>query len=202
MGLTDAACRAKWDGKDRMMGDGGGLYLNVRRKSKTWIVRRTRAGAKRVMTLGHHPDMSLAEARREAAKLDPRKHGSTRTVSDLVKDYRGIIERDNKRPHLTTGYLDRGIPLHLRDMRIADVARADLVAAIREYKIRINGRSGERARDAFRGILRQMFGLAVEQGDIDINPAAGITARITGYTPKDRARVLNDDEIRLLWRQV
>lgn len=202
MALNDAQVRAaKWDGKDYYLNDGNGLYLYVRKASKRWIIRRKRDGRMRVTSLGPYPDVGLKEARNTAAATDTKRHPSTVTVTELADEYRAIINRDNKRPHLTTGYLDRGLPDSLLKRRVVDVARTDLVAAIKNYTPRDSVRSGERARDAFRGILRQMFGLAVELGYRDDNPANQITARVTGYKQVDRDRVLSDKEIRLLWHE-
>ncbi|MCB1789721.1 MAG: tyrosine-type recombinase/integrase [Gammaproteobacteria bacterium] len=203
MALTDAKVRAaKWDGKDYYLNDGNGLYLYVRKASKRWIIRRKRSGRMRVTSLGKYPDIGIKEARSTAAVTDKKRHPSAVLVSELVEEYRAIVERDNKRPHLTTGYLSRGLPATLLKTRVADVARTDLVVAIKDYPIRNAGHSGERARDAFRGVLKQLFGLAVELGYRDDNPADQITSRVTGYQQVDRARVLSDNEIKLLWHDV
>lgn len=200
MPLTDKQARsAKWDGKDYTLNDGNGLYLKIRKSSKTWIIRRKREGQMRVATVGTYPDVTLKAARNKAATTDRKRHPSSVTVGELADEYRAVIERDNKRPHLTTGYLDRGLSSALQKMRVADVVRTDLVMAIKEYSPRNGGHTGDRARDAFRGILRQMFGLAVELGYRDDNPADQITARVTGYKQVDRNRVLTDKEIVLLW---
>jgi hypothetical protein len=200
MALNDAQVRAaRWDGKDYYLSDGNGLFLFIRKSSKRWIIRRKRGGKMHVTSLGKYPDVRLKAARNTAAATDTKRHPSTVTVAELVDEYRAIIVCDNKRPHMTTGYLDRGLSPALLKMRVADVARTDLVAAIKDYSPRNAGHSGERARDAFRGILRQLFGLAVELGYRANNPADQITARVTGYKQVDRNRVLTDAEIKLLW---
>lgn len=202
MALNDAQARAaKWTGKDYYLNDGNGLYLYVRKASKRWIIRRKRDGKMRVTSLGAYPDVGLKAARNTAAATDTKRHPSAVTVAKLADEYRAIIDRDNKRPHLTTGYLDRALSPALLKMRVADVVRTDLVAAIKDYSPRNAGHSGERARDALRGILRQLFGLAVELGYRDDNPADQITARVTGYKQTDRNRVLTDEEIKLLWHE-
>jgi integrase len=202
MALSDTQARAaKWDGKDYYLNDGNGLYLYVRKASKRWIIRRKRNGKMRVTSLGAYPDIGLKKARNAAAASDTKRHPSQTTVAELADEYRAVIERDNKRPHLTTGYLDRGLSPALLKMRVPDVVRTDLVTAIKDYTPRNAGHTGERARDAFRGILRQLFGLAVELGYRDDNPADQITARVTGYKHVDRARVLTDHEIKLVWKE-
>lgn len=202
MALNDTQVRAaKWDGKDYLLNDGNGLYLNVRRSSKTWIIRRRRDGKMRVTTVGKYPDIGLKAARTKAIETDRKRHPSTVTVAELADEYREIINRDNKRPKTTLAYLDRGLPPSLLNARVADVLRTELVDTIKAYPISRTGFSGERARDAFRIILRQMFDLAVENGYRDDNPADKITARTTGYKQVERQRVLSDDEIKALWRE-
>ncbi len=202
MALNDTQIRAaKWDGKDYTLNDGNGLYLNVRRSSKTWIIRRKRDGKMRVTTLGKYPDVGLKTARKKTIETDRKRHPSAVTVAQLADEYREIINRDNKRPKTTLAYLDRGLPSSLLKTRVSDVLRTELVDTIKAYPISRTGCSGERARDAFRIILRQMFDLAVENGYRDDNPADKITAHTTGYKQVNRERVLSDNEIKALWNE-
>lgn len=202
MALNDTQVRtAKWGGKDYTLNDGNGLYLNVRRSSKTWIIRRKRDGRMRVTTVGKYPDIGLKAARKKAVETDRKRHPSAVTVAQLADEYREIINRDNKRPKMTTAYLDRGLPSSLLKTRVSDVLRTELVDIIKAYPVSRAGCTGERTRDAFRIILRQMFDVAVENGYRDDNPADKITARTTGYKQVDRERVLSDDEIKTLWQE-
>jgi integrase len=205
MSLTDRTAKtATWDGSDYLLADDRGLFLRVRKSSKTWVVRRRHLGRMRVTTLGDYPELSIKDARARAARLAARTPGSTKTVAELVEEFKVAIRATHRDPDQVDGYLRRGIPAGWAAQRVAQVTRSDVVALLKDYrrtvaKRGIPGRQGERATDAFRGILRQLFGLAVELGYRDDNPADQITRRVTGYHPQDRARVLSDDELRLLW---
>jgi len=52
--------------KPGMYPDGGGLYLQVRGKSRSWLYRYTLNGKQRLMGLGSYPTFSLEEARARA----------------------------------------------------------------------------------------------------------------------------------------
>jgi integrase len=65
--LTDTECRAA--SKPGMLGDGGGLYLNVKPSgSKSWAFIWKVGGKRREMGLGGYPSVKLAKARRLAAE--------------------------------------------------------------------------------------------------------------------------------------
>ena len=70
--LTDITIRkARPAEQDRLLSDGGCLFLRVRPSggAKGWIVRLKRNGTRRVHTLGPWPDVSIKEARAEAARI-------------------------------------------------------------------------------------------------------------------------------------
>jgi len=71
--LTDKQVeRARAADKDEFISDGGGLYLRVRkgdRGGKYWLYRYKQGAATRWLELAAYPDMSLLEARAEAARL-------------------------------------------------------------------------------------------------------------------------------------
>jgi len=75
MKLSERSIKSlKWSGKDEILNDGGGLYLNLRRSSKIFIVRKRRQGRMLVTTLGKWKKnkdslgMTLIEARAKAAQ--------------------------------------------------------------------------------------------------------------------------------------
>lgn len=86
MPLTDTECRAAKCPEDRAfirLADAGGLYLEVTRPgprnpggSKLWRWKYRFLGKEKRLALGHYPQVSLAEARREHAKArDTLAHG-------------------------------------------------------------------------------------------------------------------------------
>lgn len=194
----------KWDGKDQILNDGGGLYLNLRRSSRTFIVRKRRQGRMLVTTLGKwksSPEaagMTLKEARAKAAVMAVEGVPSEMRVSALVERYqREIVEANHKRPHLADGYFRRAILPAIGPKRVADIKPLDLSGIVERYA----KESGQRSGAQLLSQTKALFGYAVELGVIPFNPAQQLTARITGYKYNPRERVLTDDEIRLLWSE-
>jgi integrase len=194
--LTERQAKAEtWSGKDRLVSAGDGLYLNVRRSSKTWITRRRVEGVTRVRTLGYYPTMSAKEARAKALAEALEKVPSNKTVKALVEDYLAdVVEAEHKRPELFRGYAERAILPALGARRVVEIEPAEIAAVIRDYRAR-----GRRTADQLRSVFRALFGFAIEVGIREDNPAAQLTARVAGYRHVPRARVLSDDEIRRVW---
>ena len=61
--LSPTALRSKGPG---LHSDGRGLYLQVKNGGRSWVLRYMLDGKARHMGLGPYPDVSLADARREA----------------------------------------------------------------------------------------------------------------------------------------
>ncbi|HHZ87451.1 MAG TPA: DUF4102 domain-containing protein, partial [Chromatiaceae bacterium] len=167
--LTDARCRnAKPSSKDQWLSDGSGLYLRIRPGgSKTWVVRAKRGGKSTVTTLEPYTDMSLKEARLEAATIAVEKKITNTTVARLIAQYTDDVICHHKRPVMATGYMDRAIRPALGTMRVRDVRRTDVVCVIQGYIS-----NGRRTADQLRSQLRSLFSYAVELGYIEHNPAA------------------------------
>lgn len=69
--LTDVKCRqSKYseNGKNKLF-DGGGLFLELRPKSKKWRLKFRHNNKESVITLGDYPAISLAEARKERTTI-------------------------------------------------------------------------------------------------------------------------------------
>lgn len=196
MAFTERQATAEhWDGKDRLVSAGDGLYLNVRRSSKTWIIRRTIKGKLRVRTLGRHPALSVKEARALALADALDKAPNMMTLGDLAERYfTEVVEVEQRRPELFRGYLDRAVIPALGPRRVVELTPSDVAAVVQNYRTR-----GARTADSLRAVLRTLFGYAIEIGVRADNPAALLTRRVAGYRPAPRKRVLTDEEIRRLW---
>ena len=70
--------------------EGGGLYFEVRKRSRSFVFRMSRGGKAVSRTLGYFPDLTIAEARQAARRL------RRQDLSELKK----APERDNKGPQL------------------------------------------------------------------------------------------------------
>ncbi|WP_288356487.1 integrase family protein [uncultured Cycloclasticus sp.] len=185
----------RWDGKDQRISIGDCLFLQVRKSSKTWLVRRRLSGKTSVTTIGKHPDLSLKNARVKAMKIVMASTVSVFTVEQLVTKYmQEVVELKHKRPDLAQGYMDRAVLPTIGTQKVRDITRAQLVKLIQDYSKR-----GARTADQLRSNLKKLFSYAVELGHRDDNPMLDVTSRITGYIPKSRDRVLSDDEIKDMW---
>lgn len=185
----------KWSGKDTRLVVGDCLLLQVRKSSKTWLVRRRIGGKTSITTIGKHPEVSLKKARLEATKITTAQTFSVFTIEELVDKYMSeVVVPKHKRPELTQGYMDRAVLPVLGSQKVRDTTRAQLVDLIQDYSTR-----GARTADQLRSNLKKLFSYAVELGHRDDNPMLEVSSRITGYTPTPRDRVLSNDEIRLMW---
>lgn len=197
MALTVKAVEAaKWKGKDYRLADRDGLYLQVRRSSKTWIIRSRKGGRTSITTVGKIGIVSLKEARVEAAN-QKNQNTHTVTVETLVEKYMAeVVEKNHKRPELAQGYMARCVIPKIGPRKVRDIEKADLVVLIQDYAKR-----GGRTADQLRSNLMSLFGYAAELGFTDTNPMIGVTRRVSGYKPQARARVLNDGELRQVWNE-
>lgn len=180
-----------------MHSDGAGLFLNVRKSSMTFIIRKRRGGRMFVTTLGKHPAVTLKQARVIAAEMALEGTPSAMTVKELVAKYqKKVIEVKHKRPHFAEGYWRRAVLPVLGATKVSDVRPYDIAQMVEQY-----AEHGSRTADQLRSNVRGLFGYAVELGLISTNPVAEITARVAGYQYQPRERVLTDIEIRQLWRE-
>jgi integrase len=194
--LTEREAKAaRFEGKDRLIAAGDGLYLLIRPSSKTWVTRRRVAGTMRVRTLGRYPDMPVKVARSQALAEALERVPSATTVEALARDYfSDVVEVEHRRPELFEGYLRRAILPALGNRRVVELTPSDVAAVITDYRSR-----GARSADQLRSCLRSLFGFAIEIGVRPDNPAALLSARVAGYRPNPRSRVLTDAEIRAVW---
>ena len=185
-----------WDGKDKRILDGSGLYLNLRRNSKTWIFRKKHLGKTRIITLGKWPALSCKQARIEAGKYADQSDISRKTVSDLIAGYKtDVVNPASKIPKQVYGYLNH-IEEEFGGQRVITIKRAQLVQFIKRF----SREHGARTADRLRSYLRMLFAYGVEEGIITgQNEMDGVTVRVTGYKQIDRRRTLTPDEIRMVW---
>jgi integrase len=166
-----------------------GLALRVTsRGTKAWTL--LYGSPRRRVTLGRYPSMSLASARARA--IETREGRSAGTVAALaevyIKSINGLRSATEIERRLRKDVLPVIGHIPLRELHRRDVTRV------------IDGKADARiaARRAFAD-LRAMVRWAVVRGDFDHNPIDGMQGPPTS---KPRTRVLNDDEIRVLWRSL
>lgn len=211
MALTDTSIRTlKPDAEkpEKLVADVNGLYMRVRRGkggfSRTWQHRRKQGGRIAVTTLGSYPDLSLKDARLKAAELATKRSTFSPTVAEAAEQW--LTERVDgrlKNAEPIRSYVERVIIPELGSRRVRDVEPADVGGIVRAFRdqtaLKLKAKAGGRpAARALLGLLKMVFGYCVANGWIARSPAAQITVAIVGGPDKARARVLSDDEIKVV----
>ncbi len=178
------------------------LYLRIRPSSKTWLFRRQNNGKQTFETIGKFPDITMKQAKAEAATRKISDPVSTTTVNDVISQYMKIVERTHKRPDFVRRYFERAVIPTIGNRKISEIKRAELVKLIQDFKVTASdyGRGdGSRSADQLRSNLKKLFEYAVELGLVESNPLLGVSRRISDYIPKSRERTLSPDEIKSMW---
>ncbi len=189
----------------------GALYLRIGAKSgKTWAFLFRLDGRLRRMTLGEYPAMTLAGARVAAAKAvlaieagdDPAGEALTAkaaqkaalTVAELADAFVELYCKPRKRSWPE----DQRILLHdvvpaIGMLKAKDVTRRDIARLLDG----VAARGAPIAANRTLAVVRKMMNWALDRGEIEVNPAMGISAPSREHS---RDRVLTDDEIVAFWR--
>ncbi|MDO8956992.1 MAG: tyrosine-type recombinase/integrase [Deltaproteobacteria bacterium] len=228
MGLTDLQMRKIKPKKERFeVSDGDGLSLRVMPSgAKSFVYRYLADGIPRRMTLGiyapelsqelsdYHippavgklPFLTLAEARgmhaearakvargidpgaEKKAALDTRK--AAPTFEDFIGEFWEVELKEKKSGPETLRLLQKDIVPAWGKRKVADIKRRDIVLLLDRVRER-----GLVMGNRVHGALTRLFNFSAERGIIDDSPCT----RIRKSVENGRSRVLNDDEIRLLW---
>jgi integrase len=209
--------RAHRSGEPVLLSDGDGLYLRKQtRDGASWTLRYRFAGREHWLTLGHYPDMSLAEARiearqarvlldkqqdplsvRRAAEAEQRQRGSFRELCEAWYRYE-ITGRGLKHPDVPRRHLDKYLLPKLGRSAAVDVTPADIARVIDEIK----GRAPTAANDLLR-FTRRIFAFGVRRRMVRGNPASDFSPRLDGGgTERPRSRALSLDELALLFEKI
>ena len=191
----------------------GGLALRVTEKGhKSWSLHYRIDGRLRRYTIGNYPAIRPAQVRREAqSALDRVREGvdpgeQKRTQRDrgplqadafaiVAQDYLERLQRNTAQSthREARRILEReAIPVW-RNRTIASITRGD----VNRIVDRIIARGAEVHANRVLACIRATLNWAVERGRLQASPIAGMKLP-TKERPRDR--VLNDDEVRWLWR--
>ena len=210
--LSDARVRALPVGASPIEvrdGDTRGLILTVLPSGrKQFAVRYRRGGKQKRLLLGEYPAVSLAVARKRARHAqsaidngaDPAKDRQLAkaappdTVKALATDYLKRHARKFKRSASEDErVLDVDVLPYWGDRSVRELTRRD----VRVLLDRVIDRGSPIMANRLLAVVRKMLNFAVDQDWLDANPAA----RVAKPAPEtSRARVLDDEEIRRLWR--
>jgi len=188
-----------------------GLCLRVTEGGvKSWCLFFRIHGRQRRLTIGKHPAIKPAQARREAQRalehvregIDPgelkrsRRDNRLETFGDLVTEYLERQARPNTRATTfvnTKGDFDHNILPRWRKRSIASITKADVIALIDG----IVDRGAAVQANRTLGRLKALYRWAIAKDLVPSSPAAGIDKPTE---EEDRDRVLTDDEVRWFWR--
>jgi integrase len=184
---------------DLLLADGGNLFLRVRPTasgvSRGWIVRIKRQGTRRVHSLGTYPELSIKQARAEAARIVAVERGNaSATVADAVELYMDQIIRPRYRKVKNAEVYARRLQNRLGTLSVDAVRAHDVSRLIADHL-----RDAPVAAMRMLGFAKQFFAWCVAFGYLDRSPVADVQASAFGVEEKARERVLTDDEIRAFW---
>ncbi|MGO2089072.1 MAG: tyrosine-type recombinase/integrase [Oceanisphaera sp.] len=191
--------------------DGEGLYLVVPASgTASWMLRFTSNKKRREMTLSKVKDLSLADARLEAAKkmkqvregFDPllqRKRAeqeSIKTVNDLFEDWYPTLVKRLKHPNIPKRVYTKDIAPHIGEISLDKITARDIRTTI--TAINNSGRPTI-ANDAL-GHCKQLFNHGIKLDLLQGNPASAFTVRDAGGIEQSKDRALSEEELKTFFR--
>jgi len=195
--LSDRLIRdTKPGATEKWISDGAGLYIRVRPNgTKTWFIRRKRAGKTTTETLGEFPAMNCAAARAALAKRSFSPTPEKITFGALLDEWfsRRIEPRYRVVNNIKT-YVERA-KLAFGSTTLPRLTTPQLVKWLQAY-----AEEAPVAANRCTSNLKQALSYAVECGYLDRNPLQAVTIRVIGGEEETRDRVLTDDEIRGMWQ--
>lgn len=190
--------------------DTTGLYVRLQGEAPpVWRVRYTLpSGRRRWMNLEPVKALSLADARKRAAKIvneakdgrDPQEERATKkrqaadTFGALVALYMARYAERHQQPK-TRAETKRALEVHLKPLHgrpVGEINRRDVAARLQE----LVDSSGPIMANRTRAALSGCYAWAMQQGLADTNPVVGSAPPAPEVK---RERVLNANEMRLVW---
>jgi integrase len=154
-----------------------GLRVGARRK--TWFLNYRWGDKQHRLTLGHYPEVSLADARAKAgealAQIDSGRNPATpqpsapepeaaptETFAQAVEDFMAkYAEMHQKRPEQTRWFLEKYVLPTWRDRMVGEVRKRDVLALLDGMMAEGKGAAANRVFD----ILRKLFNWRLERSD-------------------------------------
>ncbi|WP_434939709.1 tyrosine-type recombinase/integrase [Shewanella sp. HL-SH8] len=204
--LTAKEVAAKSKGEPGRFADGEGLYFVVPKSGKSfWMLRYTANKKRKEMTLAKYSDLSLADARAEAAikmkqfreGLDPllakkrSQQAEIKIVDDLFADWHiGNLKR-LKHHEIPERIYRKDIAPHIGDVNVASVTARDIRELL--HAIAKTGRPAI-ANDALM-YCKQLFNHGIKLDLLAANPASAFSVSDAGGVEKSKDRALSIEEL-------
>lgn len=188
-----------------------GFALRITPTTKTFVLRYYINGHERLLRIGDWPTWSLEAARLEAGQKkreidgghdiaqERRDTAAEATVKEAVERYcRARVDKTASAAK-SRRYFERDVVPAIGRRKIRSVRRADLIELVED-----KAEKTPRAAYLLLTHLKGLFAWAEDREIIDGNPAATIRPGKVSQTmkPRQRARVLDDAEIRAFWTNV
>ncbi len=208
MPLTDLQVKKLKPGANRYeLLDKDGLYIRIMPTGKkSWVCRYFFDGRPRRLTLGHYPFMTLAEARErhaqarqeiekgidagQQAKDKKEKLKARPTIAEALREFWERELKLKKSGPETLRLMEKDVSSRWGNRKVEEIKRRHVVLLLDTIR--------ERApigANRVHGALTRFFNFCAERGIIEDSPCT----RIRKAPEKARSRVLDDDEIKLLW---
>lgn len=191
------------------------LYLRVRDSQKDWLFIYSLAGKRRKQGLGSYPALTI-DAARQAAKasrelvakgIDPIANRQAEesalqarhTVNSLFELWckRQAAKRKDGGAEAARSMMKDVLP-YIGKLNAEDVKRHHIIAVLD----RVVDRGAKVGANRLLQNLRQMFGFAIDRDIVEIDPTRALTKKKVGGEETERDRVLSEDELRQLARQL
>jgi integrase len=180
---------------------------------KSFVYRYTRAGKRRIYTLGPFPLVSLAEAHeRHAVALkivddggDPiamaaerkQEHFEAATVGALIQEWQTrYADKERKRPEQCKALLDANIPAVFRKLKAKEVKRRQVIKLLDA----IVDRGAPAVATDVGQLLAQIFKWGVNRDIVEASPLVGMDR--AGGKEISRDRTLTDAEVSMVWHRL
>jgi integrase len=186
--------------------ESGGLGIRVKKK-KTFVWRYYFDGRDRWFTIGNYPAISLSEAREivetqralltkgidPGAKKQEEKqaYAGAPTIKNLIEEFYDRELSKIKSGKATRRLLEKDLLKPWGNRKAESITGRQIVLLLDKVEQR-----APVTRNRLKTAISQMFNFAVMRGILDANPCP----RIKDIPERTRDRVLNEDEIILLWR--
>ncbi len=204
--LTAREVTSKAKGEPGRFSDGAGLYFVVPKSGQSyWMLRFTAKQKRKEMTLGRYGELSLADARSEAAikmkqireGFDPlaaRKrlqHATITTMDDLFNDWIIDIRQRLKFPQIPERVYRKDIAPHIGSIELNKINARDIREVLKSIKA--SGRPTI-CNDALL-YCKQLFNHAIKLDLTNSNPAVAFNVNDAGGVEKSRDRALTIEEL-------
>jgi len=208
--ISDGGQVDYYDRTPPIAGQSGQLGIRVSQRSKAWFVQyRVNGRRKRLTFTKRYPELSLKDARVEAADHlrtvysggDPNQNAKdyreAPTVKDLWKAYQDALENRAKSKAVSTireenRRWEKIIEPAIGHMKVEDITPAQLSDMLDRL-----AKKAPVSANRLHSLLQVMFKPALAKGWITVHPLQWIDK--PGGAEPPRKRVLSDDEIRTLW---